>query len=146
MNEQQKAKEKAMNLLLYQDRTRSELNQKLFRAGFSEEVIEEALQYVEGFGYLNDLRYAKNYISFRKESKSKKEIAFKLREKGLDDTTVEEAFEGYEGEEEALSKAVAKWMKGENLSGISPERRGKLIAHLSRKGYSFSNIQKKIGR
>ena len=61
--EVRKAKEKAMRLLLQQDRTEKELRDRLYRAGFSETASEAAMQYVSGFGYLDDRRYAENYFS-----------------------------------------------------------------------------------
>ena len=78
--EVRKAKEKAMRLLLQQDRTEKELRDRLYRAGFSETASEAAMQYVSGFGYLDDRRYAENYISFHKGRRSRKEISFKLKE------------------------------------------------------------------
>ena len=75
--EVRKAKEKAMRLLLQQDRTEKELRDRLYRAGFSETASEAAMQYVSGFGYLDDRRYAENYISFHKGRRSRKEISFK---------------------------------------------------------------------
>ena len=57
-DEVRKAKEKAMRLLLQQDRTEKELRDRLYRAGFSETASEAAMQYVSGFGYLDDRRYA----------------------------------------------------------------------------------------
>ena len=79
--EVRKAKEKAMRLLLQQDRTEKELRDRLYRAGFSETASEAAMQYVSGFGYLDDRRYAENYISFHKGRRSRKEISFKLKQR-----------------------------------------------------------------
>ena len=53
--EVRKAKEKAMRLLLQQDRTEKELRDRLYRAGFSETASEAAMQYVSGFGYFIQL-------------------------------------------------------------------------------------------
>ena len=53
-----KAAERAMKLLLQQDRTRKELQDRLYRAGFSERAAEYALAYVSGYGYIDDFRYA----------------------------------------------------------------------------------------
>ena len=43
-DEVRKAKEKAMRLLLQQDRTEKELRDRLYRAGFSETASEAAMQ------------------------------------------------------------------------------------------------------
>ena len=70
--ESKKAAEKAMSLLLHKDRTRQELIQRLYQAGFSEAASEEAIQYVEQFGYINDRRYVENYIMFQQGIRSRK--------------------------------------------------------------------------
>lgn len=100
--EVRKAKEKAMRLLLQQDRTEKELRDRLYRAGFSETASEAAMQYVSGFGYLDDRRYAENYISFHK-GRSRKEISFKLKNKGVPSEILSMAMEGYETEDESAA-------------------------------------------
>ena len=53
-----KAASKAMQLLLYRQRTEKELREKLYEKGFSENASEAAIAYVKSFGYLDDRRYA----------------------------------------------------------------------------------------
>ena len=59
-----RAKSRAMNLLKDRDYTVSQLREKLVQGFYPEEAIEEAITYVESFHYLDDLRYAGNYIAF----------------------------------------------------------------------------------
>ena len=63
--EQKNARRKAMLLLEHMDRTEKGLSDRLRQAGFSAEATEDAMNYVRSYGYLNDYRYAMNYISFR---------------------------------------------------------------------------------
>ena len=63
--EHKKATRKAMQLLEHMDRTEKGLSDRLRQAGFSAEATEDAMNYVRSYGYLNDYRYAMNYISFR---------------------------------------------------------------------------------
>ena len=69
-----RAKLRAMHLLNDMDRTENQLREKLKANEYAEDVIDEALDYVKSFGYVNDLNYAKRFIESRKERKSKKEI------------------------------------------------------------------------
>ena len=62
--EQKNARRKAMLLLEHMDRTEKGLSDRLRQAGFSAEAVEDAMNYVRSYGYLNDDRYAENYISF----------------------------------------------------------------------------------
>lgn len=141
-----KAAEKAMNLLLQQDRTRKELQERLYRAGFSEHASEYAMNYVSGFGYIDDLRYATNYISYHKENRSKKELRYKLLNKGVEADTLALAFESYEPEDEwkAICHLVEKRLKGKAIEQLEYDQKNKLIAYLARKGFAIGSIQRFI--
>jgi len=137
-----KAAEKAMNLLLQQDRTKKELQDRLYRAGFSESASAYAMEYVTGFGYIDDRRYAENYIAFHKGNRSRKELQFKLRNKGVEPDVLAAAFEEYEAEDErkALLHLLEKRLKGKLLSGMEYGEKNKVIAYLARKGFAIPVI------
>ncbi len=69
-----RAKLRCMNLLKSRDYTKFQLEQKLKQNNYPEEVIAEALRYVQSYGYIDDIRYAKNYIISANNSKSRKQI------------------------------------------------------------------------
>ncbi|MBQ6377003.1 MAG: regulatory protein RecX, partial [Lachnospiraceae bacterium] len=54
--EKTRARKTALVLLTDMDRTEMQLLEKLRKAGFSEEVVRDAVEYVRGFGYINDER------------------------------------------------------------------------------------------
>jgi regulatory protein len=141
--EGKRATEKAMALLQFKDRTEKELSERLYRAGFSENASLEAMQYVKNFGYINDRRYVENYLLFQKEKRSKKELAYKLAEKGIKKELLSQIMEesGYEGEETAAKKMVEKKLKGRTMAELSPEEKDKITAYLGRKGYKFETIR-----
>lgn len=138
-----KAAEKAMNLLLHQDRTRKELQDRLYRAGFSEQAAQYAMAYVSGFGYVDDLRYAANYIRYHKGNRSRKELRAKLLNKGVDADVLAAAFEEYEAEDEreAIFHLLAKRLKGKELSEMGYSDRSKITAYLARKGFPLPAIR-----
>ncbi len=139
-----RAAEKAMSLLLFRDRTRRELADRLRREGFSEPASQEAIGYVEQFGYINDARYAENYIMFQKGKRSRKEMIYRLTEKGIDRELILRALEedGYEGEEEAIMRAVVKKLRGREIGRLSEEERRKIMLSLARKGYDYHAVKK----
>ena len=51
-----KAKKRAMLILQHNDRTEWELSDKLLKAGFSEQAVEAAVEYVRSFHYVDDRR------------------------------------------------------------------------------------------
>ena len=74
MEQQREARKKALRLLEHMDRTEKGLTDRLLRAGFSEELAEDAVSYVKDYGYINDRRYALNYIMYRIHDKSRQKI------------------------------------------------------------------------
>lgn len=142
--EEKKAAKKAMDLLLRQDRTEKELSERLYRAGYSEKAVAAAMAYVSSFGYINDLRYAANYVSYHKGQRSRKELRYKLMNKGVPKEIIAQALEAYEGEDEyeALENLLRKRLKGRTVQELELKEKNKIIAYLARKGYSISAIKK----
>lgn len=142
--ENKRAAEKAMNLLLSQDRTRKELSDRLYRAGFSESAASYAISYVESFGYIDDYRYASNYLSFHKGDRSRKELRYKLMNKGVPPEIISEVFMEYEVEDElsALRRQMEKKLRGRSLDEMEYKDREKVVAYLARKGYAVPMIRR----
>ena len=100
-----RAKLRAMHLLEDMDRTESALREKLRQGLYPSDVTEAAIEYVKSFGYLDDVRYAENFVRSRQNVKSKKEIGTALLQKGISSEIAKRAMEiCYEemGEEEAI--------------------------------------------
>lgn len=138
-----KAKQKAMALLKHMDRTEAELTRKLELSGYTEEIVGEAIGYVMSYHYVDDLRYASNYIRLRKEGKSRRQIVGELQQKGISALDIEEALgTEYEGEEEAIKREIAK--KYPDIDSLSREERQKLASKLYRKGYGMDLIRQYV--
>lgn len=141
--EYKRAVEKAMSLLLVQDRTEKALYERMSRAGFTQEQVAYAVAYVKGYGYVDDFRYAENYLAYRKGTKSKKELSYKLLQKGVPQQILREVLESYEhGEEQrALQNQLSKKLNGAKLSEMDFKEKEKIRAHLIRKGYGSSDVR-----
>ena len=100
--QQREARKKALRLLEHMDRTEKGLTDRLLRAGFSEELAEDAVSYVKDYGYINDRRYALNYIMYRIHDKSRQKIFQELSGKGIDRQTIQDAWEEAEELETCL--------------------------------------------
>ena len=141
--EQKNARRKAMLLLEHMDRTEKGLSDRLRQAGFSAEAAEDAMDYVRSYGYLNDQRYAVNYISFRMGTKSRQKILQELARKGIDREVAlaawEEAAEIEEPDELAvLRTAVNKKCQSDTVLDEKGMRR--LQGFLLRRGFSYGDI------
>lgn len=132
-------RKKAMNLLLYRDRTEKELLEKLRDAGFSEQEAEEGVRYTASFGYLNDRRYAENYVWFAKEKKSRGRIRRELEEKGIPEEIAEEALSVLPEDETGQVYELLRRKAGQPHCLEQKELR-RVYGFLARKGFRQSDI------
>ena len=75
-----RAKKRAMNLLQKREYTSASLREKLRDGEYPEACIEEAVAYVESYGYVDDRRYTKDFIVYNLERKSRMRIEQDLRQ------------------------------------------------------------------
>lgn len=137
------ARKKALLLLERMDRSRYELAGKLARAGFSEEAVEDALDYVTGFGYLDDLRFAKNYLRREQEKNGKRKLVYALKKAGISEEILEQALSEAAEEEpadevEKVKALIRKRYSSEEKPDQAELRR--LTGYVSRRGFSFEDI------
>lgn len=138
-----RARQKALAILKFMDRTEQELIFKLKQADYTDAIVSDVLAYVNSFHYLDDERYAVNYIRFKKDTKSKRQIYAELIQKGIGKENIEHAFsEEYESEEAAVKKAIGK--KTKTVDSMTEEEKAKLTASLYRKGFQLDLIKKYI--
>lgn len=129
-------KQKCLNLLTISDRSEYQLRERLKRYGFPECHVEEALSWVKSLHYLDDRRFAQNYILGHMADKGMARLRMELRKKGISDSDIEDAFEGltYEEEESALSFAE-KLARKNDLSDPAAYR--KALQKMARRGFSY---------
>lgn len=143
-----RAKKRCLNLLQKRPYTEFKLREKLEEGLYSSEVIEEAIDYVKSFHYIDDYDYACQYIFYHKESESRRKMKEKLALKGVSKEILNKAFaDSYEDEDEQqelelkqAQKLLAK--KQYNLENMDWSEKQKVYAFLARKGISSSIIKK----
>lgn len=144
-----RAKKRAMNLLMNMDRTEADVRQKLRDGGYPEEAVDAAVEYLRSYHYIDDMRYASEYIRFKSSSMSRRQIMMKLTEKGIAKETVEEAFlvseeesgEDPEETERQLARKLIDKKYPQGTEGLDDAERQKLCAYLYRKGISTDVIR-----
>lgn len=140
-----RAKLRAMHLLNASPRTESGLRKKLKENLYPDDVIEQAMDYVKSFGYINDYNYALNFIECRKGTKSRREIQALLAGKGIASDTVEMAFEeAYSegGDRQAILKILEKKKVQDVLD--NPKEMQKIYAYLVRKGFAYEDVRQVV--
>jgi regulatory protein len=142
-----RAKQKAIAILKFMDRTELELRTKLIDAGYPEAVVEQTINYVSEYGFLNDERFVSAYVRAKMHTKSKRVIKTELQQKGIPKDIIEQIFsEEYEedgGNEDAeliaIRKSIAK--KTKKPETLTYEEKQRLMASLYRKGFQISKIK-----
>ena len=139
-----RAKLRCMHLLEKRDYTEKELRQKLEngKTEYTEEQIDGAIAYVKSFHYVDDGRYACEYIEAMQSRKSRRQIEQELYQKGVDRELIQEAFE--ETGEVPEEEQIARWMEKRNFHPEEADLKEKqrMYAFLARKGFRAENIQR----
>ncbi len=140
-----RAKLRALHLLNDMGRTEEQLRTKLKLGNYPEDIVENAIDYVKSFGYINDAAYARNFIESRKDKKSKKELYALLCQKGIKNDEIEAAFEEcYECEDsKAAIERILRKKKYDPDTADQVETR-KILGYLTRKGFRYEDIRQVI--
>ena len=145
-----RAKLRAMNLLQGREYTTAQLRTKLQQGYYPPAVIEQAIAYVASFHYIDDLRYALDYITYHENSRSRRRIEQDLQGKGISAITIEEAWQnwrengGVQNEQNMIRELLRKKHYDPDAKTDWKERQ-KIYAFLARKGFSAEAIHKAIG-
>ena len=144
-------KKRALHLLERKDYSKRELIERLQKDGYETELIEEIIAYVDSFHYLDDVRVAGAYIRVRKHQKSKRELEYKLKQRGISDEDIalamEENYEMEDGtsqEELAIQKYLQKYHLEDEIETLSYEEKQKIAMKLYRKGFASEEIRKQL--
>ena len=130
MTEEEKAREAALRLLDYQDRTRAELKSRLMKKGYSEELSQSVTDDLSEANLINDERYAELYTeSLINSGNGSILIKNKLREKGISDSIINAAFENLSVDETQRFSCLNKAL---SFMGIAE------ICYIDEEGYLIS--------
>ena len=135
-----RAKKRALHLLEQMDRTEAGLREKLETGGYPAECIEEAISYVKRFHYLDDARYAQNYVRYKGEKMSRMQIKQKLSAKGISREIIDLALEEqYQGDETSqIQKLLEK--RGYSRENCEQKEFQRTYQFLMRRGFRSSDV------
>lgn len=141
--QQKKVIRRAMYLLEHMDRTEKGLRDKLRQGDYSEDMIEHAIAYVKSYGYVDDARYARNYIRYRLEQKTRQQLIQDLYRKGVDRNVIQEAWEEIAEEEQPDERRLLRSLLLKKIQGkkeLTEKEYRRLQGYLARKGFSWEDI------
>lgn len=141
-----RAKKRCLMLLQKKDYTEEELRRKLRTGEYPQDSIDEAIDYIKGYHYVDDYRYCKSYISCYGDKCSRQQILSRLLAKGVDKNCILEAYEEVQSmgevasEEELIYALLSK--KHFDIAVADMKSRQKMYRHLLYKGFSIEGVSR----
>jgi regulatory protein len=130
------AMSRALNVLGYRARSSRELRERLTRAGYAEETVDEVIERLGELGYLDDEEFAREAVRGKARKYGPRRIYGDLRRAGVDEDiareTVEEKFPGRSEYESARATARRRYNTGDR----SDAQARRVYGFLMRRGYS----------
>ena len=131
---------RAMHILERTDKTEAQLRKKLEESEYPKEAVESAIAYVTSYGYLDDRRYAKHYIEWKKQGKGKARLKMELAQKGISREIIEEVLESTDfGETREMIRQIILKKRKTNIP-MNEKEKQRLSGFLMSKGFSSSDI------
>ncbi len=145
--ELKRAQERALRLLGVRNRSTYEVRTRLERAGFEEEVVAEVISWLHHLDYLNDERFAREWVDSRLRHKplGRRRLTYELIQKGIGREIIEEALQQVDSQAEsqlATSLAYKQYGRMREPTWESVER--KIYGYLTRRGFRSDAVRQAI--
>jgi len=132
---------RAVDLISRRQRSEREIRDYAFRKQWTKENLEKVIERLFERGYLNDGKFAENFVRSRANLRnfSIRKMKVELKKKGISDTAIEKVLSEDENFDELVSlrNLIAK-----KHNRYDDEQ--KLIAYLARQGFSYDDIRSAI--
>lgn len=139
-----RAKLRAMHLLEKRPYSERDMKNKLKENLYDDESIDEAIDYLKSFGYIDDHAYASQYIDTYTQNRSARRIEQDLMKKGISKDVIEEVLdrkrdEGELGDEESMIRNLLT-KRGFDPESADSKTIAKNVRFLYQKGFSAETI------
>lgn len=130
------AKDRALRLLGYRDRSATELNRRLLDSGYPKAVVASVIHRLTELGLIDDERFARAWVRARTSSGfGVRRISRELADKGIDRDIAAVALAEESPGDERLSAAV-RALRG--VAATDRKQRDRLVRRLVAKGHDLS--------
>jgi len=137
--------EYAFYLLKLRDRSIGEMKEKLRRKEYSTEEISDTLEFLISKDFLNDERFARNFVRFKKSLKptGKFYLRGKLLEKKVPAEIIEKVLSEQSDQSSEIEESANRWLA--HHKKIPKEKLyEKLSRHLLSRGFEWEKVQKVV--
>ncbi len=127
----------ALNYLSYQARTIQEMQNYIKNKGFSEDIVEKIIEILKDQNYLNDRKFARQFVETRIKTKAKSKFAleYELRQKGIKPCDIDDLLKEYDDQNLALKAIHPKIKTWQNLD--IDKLKKKIINFLRYRGFNY---------
>ena len=142
-----RGKERALYYLKTSDKTSAQMKKKLKESYYPLGVIDRILDFLIKYGYIDDVRYTENYISYNRKNKSIISMSKALSDKGIDREIINKVLDECEYDmEEQQEAAIYVYCNKKVKPDMSDADYEKLMLGLLRKGFKYETIKSIVGR
>lgn len=140
-----RCKLRAMNLLKERNYSEKKLYEKLMSGQYPTECVDAAMEYVKSFGYINDVRYAQDFLFYHGKKLNRQQIILKLRQRGIPDDIIRDVYQSFceSGEKTPDEELIHKQLEKKHFPGLescTPEEKNKFLRSLIQKGFSVDAV------
>lgn len=139
-----RVRERILYLITDYDRSEQNIRQKISMAGYRGSFVDDAIDSLKEYGYIDDLRFARYYAESMRDTKGRSAFAISrsLYEKGISRDVIDTVMGELDIDEDVqiLKVLSSKGYNEENIRQIDDKERQKLISSLMRKGFSYDLI------
>lgn len=124
-------------------KTEYQVREKLYEKGFHKVEIEQVIEKMKYYGYIDDYDYCRLFIEVKSKKMGKKKIEYKLiNEKRVNEKLVYKALAEFfdkDLEKEKCREYAIKYMEKKHLV-LDMDGKAKVGQHLYQKGYNWDTI------
>lgn len=139
-----KAFDRALRFLGNRPRSRSEVETRLERAGYTVEIRAKVLERLRRLSYIDDRAFVAWWIDNRTQfsPRSIRALRQELRQKGVDSALIEQALTGLDDDELALAAGLTRASRWQHLPREAFAK--KMLGFLQRRGFNYSSARSAV--
>lgn len=137
-------KESAIKIIERSYKTEKEIRDKLKQKGYEEKQINNSIDFLKEYDFINDNTYAKAFIKDKLSSKGSQKIKYDLMKKGIAKDIIEENLikvDKNEEKEVALNVGRKKYESIRRKESDNYKLSGKLYRFLISRGYAYDIVK-----
>ena len=119
-------------------KTKKQVEDKLIEKGYLNQSIQDAINKLVDYGYINDKYYAEMFINQNKDKKGILYLKQALKTKGVSSSIMSEIFEDFETNKQDIIDLAQKFLRGKEIDIFTKQ---KMYRSLLAKGYAFEDIK-----